>query len=461
MKTVIVLEDPFFIPFVEQFLSGTDNLLVVEREVKTALKSVQATGFDVLVGEDLTDKHLYHRMSIEDGDRFVLCCATSEKCKKGLDVLLSIREDITVVVLEREKQGIEKIKRFKDVFFITIADLVGESLDCVVKKYENRKKVKALHAISRDAENVLILLQNDPDPDAIAGGLALRVLMGRNKQTAPLATFGEVTRSENLSMIKLLDIPIVQITRECLEQYARIAMVDVQPPYFKDYDIQADIVIDHHPRQEKYHAAYEDIRVPYGATATILAEYLIHAEYKITQRLATALLYGIKTDTMFLERGISQADILAFTYLYPIANINMLRQIEKPNLEYGEINAFVKALKHADLTDGMLFSYLGTVDAEDIIPRLADFCLQIGSAEWAVVSGIYNRKLVCCVRNVGYVKHAGELVSRAFGEIGSAGGHRYMAKAVVPVAVFKRATGIASRKECASKIKELLLGARE
>jgi hypothetical protein len=45
------------------------------------------------------------------------------------------------------------------------------------------------------------------------------------------------------------------------------------------------------------------------------------------------------------------------------------------------------------------------------------------------------------VRNVGYVRAAGEVVRAAFGELGSAGGHRTMAKAVIPLATWRARVG--------------------
>jgi len=45
------------------------------------------------------------------------------------------------------------------------------------------------------------------------------------------------------------------------------------------------------------------------------------------------------------------------------------------------------------------------------------------------------------VRNLGYSRNAGEFVKRWFAEIGSAGGHRAMAKAVVPIDRFRAKYG--------------------
>jgi hypothetical protein len=45
------------------------------------------------------------------------------------------------------------------------------------------------------------------------------------------------------------------------------------------------------------------------------------------------------------------------------------------------------------------------------------------------------------VRNLGYTKNAGDFVRRFFADIGSAGGHRAMAKAVVPLEAFQSRFG--------------------
>jgi hypothetical protein len=50
------------------------------------------------------------------------------------------------------------------------------------------------------------------------------------------------------------------------------------------------------------------------------------------------------------------------------------------------------------------------------------------------------------VRNVGFVKSAGEILKRLFDGIGSAGGHRAMAKAVIPLERFKEQFGEVSER---------------
>src|SRR5262249_57254772 len=112
----------------------------------------------------------------------------------------------------------------------------------------------------------------------------------------------------------------------------RVAMVDVQPSFLEERFDEVDLVIDHHPVERPIHALIKDVRPSYGATSTILVEYLRALDVKITQRLATALVYGIKADTLGLERGGSKADLDAFAFVYMLAHHHVLRRIERPEL---------------------------------------------------------------------------------------------------------------------------------
>ena len=163
-----------------------------------------------------------------------------------------------------------------------------------------------------------------------------------------------------------------------------------------------------------------------------MVEYLRAVDVKITQRLATALLYGIKSDTLGLERGGSKADLEAFTYLYLIANHNALRRIERPELSEEALDVLAQGLANRQVRQGVFFSHLGVVDTVDLIPQFADFGLQAEGVQWSVVSGVVDGEVHVSVRNVGYVRSAGDVTRVAFGDLGMAGGHRTMAKAVFP-----------------------------
>lgn len=443
------------------YITEQQNVLVITSKdtIPDSLHTIDT--LETRCCKDLTAHGLFKNIALDAETRVILCFPHNAMLTACHEALRAVNKDVPAILIGLNRQNYTEFDTPYNTALFSVEQLVQQQLASVWSTLNNRSRLEQLRAINQNCDNILILIQHDPDPDALASGLALRVLLGRNKQTAPLATFGSITRSENQNMIRILDIPVMQITAEDIKKYSKIALVDVQPPYFIDQQIQADIVFDHHPISAPYKAEFTDIRVSYGSTSTILGKYLIDGEYKISQRLATALTYGIKSDTMSLERNISASDIEVFTSIYPLANLNMLRQIEHAMLSYHEIGSFVKALKNMTIIDNMLFVWLGTVAHEDIIPRIADFCLQIVGSEWAFVTGVYDNQISCSVRNVGYVKHAGELIQNVFGSMGSAGGHRSMAKAVIPLPIMKKHFGIKRVSDLANAIMQSILNSIE
>jgi nanoRNase/pAp phosphatase (c-di-AMP/oligoRNAs hydrolase) len=322
--------------------------------------------------------------------------------------------------------------------FVPVRERVAASLRAEVHLALAKDRVQELRAALGDARKVLILMQDDPDPDALASGLALRQLLGRNRTSAPLGSFGKVTRPENVAMMRLLDLEVLKVTRRSIKDFDRVALVDTQPPHLRRNLPRVDVVIDHHPEQSGYEVTYKDVRSNYGATATIMCEYLRARGEKLHERLSTALLYAIRTDTLLLERNVTEMDVEAFTYLYPRANLNQIRRIERPELPVTALQRLAEAFKDVRVVEGVIFSHLGRISREDIIPQMAEFCLQVEGADWSVVSGVHEDELIMSVRNVGFVQAAGTVVKGAYKDIGLAGGHRSMAKAIFSLASLRR-----------------------
>jgi nanoRNase/pAp phosphatase (c-di-AMP/oligoRNAs hydrolase) len=336
-----------------------------------------------------------------------------------------------------------------------LRSLIRDDIDQQFRHLENLRRVVDLRALLAPRERVGILLQPDPDPDGIACGYALRALLGRKRTSAPLISFGEVKRAENRAMVQALGIEVRTLAPDELEEFDALALVDVQPSVFGESRParlrRVDVVIDHHPERGGYEAAFEDLRPGYGATSTILTEYIRAADLELGPRLATALVYGIKSDTQLLGRETSREDIDAFAYLHALHSPALLRRIERPALPEGALRALGRALATARVEGGIYVVVLGRV-REDVIPQVADLGLQAEGAEWSIAAGIVGRDLVFSVRNVGYVRAAGDVVRAVVEGLGAGGGHRSMAKGIIPLTAFRRSFGTASR----SRIREAL-----
>jgi len=454
MRYIVILESPLFVPYIKDLTTRAEDVICLIKK-GSVLPAIPAHNIKIY-HYDTCQKDTYLKLEVQSNDRVILHADTPEMTEEILAILLTVCDSVPIVVLSDFFPELPVIQK-STISYLPIKKLLWKAIEKEWLYILNRERTERIRTLTQSAENVLILTQHDPDPDALASGLALRALLGRNRATAPIGSFGKVTRSENLSMIRLLNIRYNMIAPKDLSAFAMIAMVDVQPPYFGDQLSRADIVFDHHPQPVSYEASFKDIRVKYGATSTILTEYLSANDIKLNQRLATALLYGIKTDTLMLGRNVNPADIEAFTSLYPLANHNLIRRMENPSLNPQDVSSFVKALKKQIIVDKTLFVHLGRVKQEDIIPRLADFCLQIEGADWSVISGLFQKNLVISLRNVGYVKSAGDIVRSIFNDSIIAGGHRTMAKAVMPTKAFMKSFGITSTKEIQERIIELFV----
>ena len=328
-------------------------------------------------------------------------------------------------------------KADEDVTHLELADLLRPTLTTELSRSLTRAKVQQYQRYFADADRVLILLHNDPDPDALASGLALRNILRRTKTTAIIGAMQGVTRPENLRMANMLDIQVERVTAEALAGFERIATVDVQPHYFNGLLDRVDLVIDHHPEQPGYSAVFKDIRPDYGSTSTILTEHLRAVDVNISERTATAMLYAIKSDTLFFSRHTNRSDLEAFTFLYPVADAALIRKMEGAEITLDRLQYVLRATQAGAKRDQVFSAFLGDAPREDFITYTADFFLQLEDIKWTIISGVVNDTLILSVRNLGYSKNAGEFVKKWFAEIGSAGGHRSMAKAVMPMARFR------------------------
>jgi nanoRNase/pAp phosphatase (c-di-AMP/oligoRNAs hydrolase) len=238
-------------------------------------------------------------------------------------------------------------------------------------------------------------------------------------------------------MIRLLGVDLVPIKDIVKDAFNRFVFVDSQPSHneiFTGYP--PHVIIDHHP-DTGVSAAYVDIRPKYGATATIMTEYIRAAKIKPSSKLATGLFYAIKTDTDNFVRQTLIEDVRAFQFLYRHANLHLINKIEQSELTVDFLKYFKIALDNKRVRKGHMFAHLGSVTNPDICVIIADFFMKISSVNWSIVSGLYSKKLIIVFRNDGLRKDAGKLARQSFGQIGSAGGHKSMARAEISFEALK------------------------
>jgi nanoRNase/pAp phosphatase (c-di-AMP/oligoRNAs hydrolase) len=295
-----------------------------------------------------------------------------------------------------------------------------------------KEKLREFYQQFSGHDQVLVVIS--ADPDAIASALAVSRLLAGRTAAVTLSNVNQVNRPDNLAMIRLLRVSLVPFGEIPIERFNKIVIVDSQPEHNETLaSLRPQVVIDHHP-DEGYRAPFTDIRPHYGATATIMTEYLRAARIVPAQNLATALYHAIKTDTDDFKRHTLAEDLMAFQYLFRRANIQLARRIAQADLRLDYLKYFKTALQFMRLRKGRVFVHLGGVVNPDVCVVIADFFMRIHTVSWSIVSGICDKKLVIILRNDGARKNAGRVAKEAFGVFGSAGGHKTMARAEIGLA---------------------------
>lgn len=286
---------------------------------------------------------------------------------------------------------------------------------------------------------VAILMQDNPDPDALGSAMALsRLIRARCGKRAIIAFRGVCGRAENRAMIGLLRIDARQINYAELKTVKTLCLVDVQPHtghvgLFKSR--MPDIVIDHHvmPEKRTWSADWVDVRPHYGATTTILFEYLMAAGIKPDSDLATAMFYGIQSDTQSLGRDANPADINAYQALFLMADKAKLARIHRAPVPLEYFQMLADALERGIVAGTTVVSFIPQAHVAEMIAEVADLLIRLEGMRTAVVYGIYAERIHISVRSVDARGHAVERIRRVVRDIGSGGGHGSIAGGQIPI----------------------------
>jgi nanoRNase/pAp phosphatase (c-di-AMP/oligoRNAs hydrolase) len=457
VRALAVCQDELVIRTLHQVLAGTfDVEFLVER--RPLARRLVESGVPATVG-DPKRVDSYLRADISPST----CVIVEDNGRRSLKrVVTAIRDaggcliyilHVPAGAARRKTDDLRSV--VPEITDLNLSDLLAAPLTTELGRSLTRARVQQYQRYFADVDRVLILLHNEPDPDALAAGLALRNVLRRTRTTAIIGALQGITRPENLRMADLLDIHVEPVTPEEFPSFDRIATVDVQPHYFGGLLPKVDLVVDHHPEQPGYTTVFKDIRAEYGSTCTILTEHLRAVDVSISERTATAMLYAIKSDTLFFARQTNRSDLEAFSYLYPLADPALIRKMEGAEITIERLEHVTRAIATSRMRSQVLSAFVGETTREDFIPYTADFLLQVEDVKWTIVSGIVAGQLIVSVRNLGYSRNAGEFVKSTFGDIGSAGGHRSMAKAVMPVERFRGKFGDLSGVGIAGRIGEL------
>jgi nanoRNase/pAp phosphatase (c-di-AMP/oligoRNAs hydrolase) len=277
-----------------------------------------------------------------------------------------------------------------------------------------------------------VLTHDNPDPDALAATAALATILRRRfRRRVTVAYGGMIGRAENREMVRLLSLRLSHLKHLNPKHYKHFALVDCQPWTGNSQlpkGIVPDVVFDHHPARKATQAVgFADIRREYGATASILAEYLEESGLRPTRALATGLVYAIRVETQEFGREAADPDHEAYDALLPMIDRRALARIQAAPLPLSYFRNLRRALERLSGVGPLVVSHLGRVDQPDIVPEIADLLLRMEGKTWTLCTGVHGDRLYLSIRTSNPRAEAGNLMRRLVGKGGKGGGHGTLA----------------------------------
>ncbi|MBR3533686.1 MAG: DHH family phosphoesterase [Clostridiales bacterium] len=282
--------------------------------------------------------------------------------------------------------------------------------------------------------HVYIQTHNFPDPDAIASGYGLQQLFKYFGIESTICYVGRIDHLSTRKMTESLGIDIRSkeefISGMSPDDY--IICVDSQKGAGNIEDLEGDEIaaIDHHPLKENGNMFFSDIRIV-GSCATIIAGYFRELGVPVDVNIATALLYGLKTDTLNLTRGVTEEDIDVYGFLFAYADESIIQKLVKNSMEFDDLRAYGDAIKNMVLYDNVGFAKIEFSCPDALVAIVADFILSLIEVEVAVVYATRDDGWKFSVRSEIPSVDAGILTASALNGIGSGGGHSFMAGGMI------------------------------
>ncbi len=323
-----------------------------------------------------------------------------------------------------------------------IADFALRSLEAG----ELEHKARQLAAVIEDTRDGMAILTHDnPDPDSIASAVAMQAIATHLGVEADIFYLGDIGHQENRAFVNLLGIELYDWHAvEDEDEYDTIALVDHAKAAESDIDLDVSVLIDHYEPDADHDADFADVRPNMSSTSTIMTKYIQEFDMNVDQEVATALLYGIRAETLDFKRDTSPADLTAAAYLYPFASHDTLEQVESPSMSPETLDVLAEAITNREVQGSHLVSNAGFIRDREALAQAAQHLLNLEGITTTGVFGLADDKIYLAARSKDIRMNIGKVLQDAYGDIGEAAGHSTQASAEIPLGIF---TGIETNED--------------
>ncbi|BDC36334.1 DHH family phosphoesterase [Candidatus Methanoliparum sp. LAM-1] len=414
-------------------LKNNDAKFFVIDKNESKIETLKDENFDAIAGDILNDEFL---KSIRVPDVVIVVTsdisaniAITEKLRKFYpNIVIFARASNDATKEELEKKGANNVIIPQKISAKFVYDELKR-----LEKASHAKKL--LETIKRTKNRMAIIVHDNPDPDALSSAITLKFIAKSVSVDSDIFYKGNIGHQENRSFVNLLDIDLKKMDESIIDIYDTVAFVDTVPGS-NSPTIKSNIIIDHHQKEDILKTDFVLIE-QYGSTASIMTHLVQDLDLKLPTEIATALLYGIRSDTLDFTRNTTPEDLTAAAYLYPLANSDLLKQISSSVLSTTTLNIIGEAIRNRVQKGSYLVSNVGFIRDRDSLAQAADFLLKLEGVTTTLIYGIIDGESIYISARTKDVRiNIGDVLKDAFKDFGSAGGRNGMAAAQIPLGVF-------------------------
>jgi nanoRNase/pAp phosphatase (c-di-AMP/oligoRNAs hydrolase) len=396
--------------------------------------------------------------AVADCDVILVLSSDVEANKAAVSNLREVGDDQFVVVRASDPVTGDELSELGANSVINPSTVIAESALRLLESGELEHKARQLSEVLTATERKLaIVTHENPDPDSIASAIALRAIAEHLGVEAEIFYFGDMGHQENRAFVNLLEVEMTPVSRDDTDAFAdydAIALVDhaLLTDTTAEFDHGVDILIDHHQVDLDRDIAFVDSRPQMNSTSTILTKYVQEFDLSLDEAVATALLYGIRAETLDFKRDTMPADLTAAAYLYPFANHDTLEQVESPSMSPETLDVLAEAITNREVKGSHLVSNAGFIRDREALEQAAQHLLNLEGITTTAVFGIANNTIYLAARSKDIRLNIGRVLLDAFEGTGETVGHSTQARVEIPLGIF---TGIETNEDNRETLLEL------
>ncbi|MFC7222557.1 DHH family phosphoesterase [Halalkalicoccus sp. GCM10025322] len=438
----------------DELLDQNKDVLIIDQD-EDRVETLRDRDMNAKVG-DIRERETIE--AITDRDVILILSSNIEANKAAVSKVRELGDDQFVVVRASDPVTGDELADLGANSVINPSAVIAESALRLLESGELEHKSQQLATIiGRTQGRLAIVTHENPDPDSIASAIALRAIAEHLGVEADILYFGDMGHQENRAFVNLLDVEMTSASRDdrdVFSEHDTIALVDhaMLTDTNAEFDEEISILIDHHDVELEQDIPFVDSRPQMNSTSTILTKYIQEFDLSLDETTATALLYGIRAETLDFKRDTTPADLTAAAYLYPFANHDTLEQVESPSMSPETLDVLAEAITNREVQGSHLVSNAGFIRDREALEQAAQHLLNLEGITTTAVFGIANNTIYLAARSKDIRLNIGRVLLDAFEGIGETMGHSTQARVEIPLGIF---TGIETSEDNRDTLLEL------